>query len=111
MEELVAIISIFVILPAIIVSAVSKVKQAKYEAQARSGTGDGLRASELQRLIREAVADAVEPLQARLDAMERSAETRPGHLDPAVLSDALEIDLDRNVEGDEVAAVRRRTRS
>ena len=111
MEELVAIISIFVILPAIIVSAVSKVKQAKYEAQARSATGDGLRASELQRLIREAVADAVEPLQARLDAMEHEAEAAGGHLDPAVLSDSLEVDLGRDLEDGEVAAVRRRTRS
>lgn len=105
MEEVIGIVSVFVILPAIIVQAVTTVKKAKYEAQARSGSSDGLRASELQRLIREAVEDAVEPLHARIDALEGSAD-EDGRIDPAVLADTLDSDLD-----DEVAAARRRTRS
>ncbi len=111
MEEVVAIIAIFVVLPAIIVQAVVRVKRAKYEAQAPTGASDGLRASELQRLIREAVEDAVEPLHARLDALDVGApEDAPesGRLDPAVLSDALDAEFD---DPDEVAAVRRRARS
>lgn len=103
MEELVAIVSIFVILPSIILHYVTQIKRSKYEAQ--QGSGDGLRASELQRLIREAVEDAVEPLHERLDALEaRALEAR---LDPAVLADA----LDDPEADEEAAAARRRTRS
>jgi hypothetical protein len=106
-EELLAIFSVVVLLPAIIFHHVTKIKEAKYRAQ--EGAGDGLRASELQRLIREAVEEAVEPLHARLDALEgpppRVAEPR---LDPAVLAGALDTDLDAESEA---AAVRHRTRS
>ncbi len=112
MEDVVAILAIFVLLPAIITQAVVRSKRAKYEAEARIGSGDGLRASELQRLIREAVEDAVEPLHARLDALEGGTpdpSPRPaGRLDPAVLADTLEVD---EVDEDEPAAVRRRARS
>lgn len=107
MEEVVAIIAIFVILPSIIVQAVTSVKKAKYKAQASHG--DGLRASELQRLIREAVEDAVEPLYDRIDQLEgRVPESRPeARLDPAVLADA----LDDPEADDEPAAARRRART
>ena len=82
MAEIVAIVSIFVILPAIIVQAVTTVKKAKYAAMDSKG-GDGLRASDLQRLIQEAVEDAVAPLHDRLDELtEARAEPR---LDPGVL--------------------------
>ena len=112
MEEVVAIISIFVILPSIIVGAITKVKAAKYEAQARSGTGDGLRASELRRLIQDAVEGAVEPLHDRIEQLEDrlggGPEADTARLDPAVLADALD---DPEADPDEPAAVRRRSRS
>ena len=112
MEEVIGIIAVCVILPSILTQAFVSVRKAKYEAQARAGSGEGLRASELQRLIREAVEDAVEPLHARIDALEGPPTGADGaagapRLDPAVLADALETDLD---EDGEVAAVRRRTR-
>lgn len=107
MEELVAIVSVFVILPAILTSAVVRVRTARYEAQGRSG--DGLRASELHRLIRDAVAEAVEPLEARLDALEGRARP-PRDLDPGTLADVLDPDLDAEWE-DAPPAVRRRARS
>lgn len=112
MEEVVGIISVFVILPAIIVQAVVKVKQARYQAEARTGSSDGLRASDLQRLIREAVEDAVEPLHARIDALE-GADGPERRLDPAALADALDADrLDPDFEGEgDLAAVRRRARA
>ena len=104
MAEIVAIVSIFVVLPAIIVQAGTTVKKAKYAAMDAKG-GDGLRASDLQRLIQDAVEDAVAPLHDRLDELtEARAEPR---LDPGVLADALEDPEDE----DDVAAVRRRTRS
>lgn len=107
MDDIAAIVSIIVIFPSIIAYAVVSVKKAKYRAM-ESGGSDGLRASELQRLIREAVEEAVEPLHDRLDALD-AADRRPeaARLDPAVLADALEDPEDR----DEPAAVRRRTRS
>ena len=107
MDDLVAIISILVILPSIIAYSVVSVKRAKYRAQ-ESGSSDGLRASDLQRLIREAVEEAVAPLHDRLDALD-GPPRRPeaGRLDPAVLADALEDPEDHG----EPAAVRRRTRS
>ena len=111
MEDIVAIISICVILPSIIVGAVTKVKTAKYAAQARSGSGDGLRASELRRLIHDAVEEAVEPLHERIDSLEArlgAGGSEPARLDPAVLSDALD---DPEADHDDPAVVRRRSRT
>lgn len=111
MEEIVAIVSIFVILPSIIVGAVTKVKAAKYEAQARSGSGDGLRASELRRLIHDAVEEVVEPLHDRIDDLEArlgGGDVAAPRLDPAVLADALD---DPEADVDDPAVARRRTRS
>lgn len=115
MPEVVAILAIFVVLPSVIVGGIIKVKQAKYEAMERGGGGE-LRASELQRIIREAVEDAVEPLYERIEALEgRAASETPSEierpvaesrLDPAALADALD---DPEAE-DEPAAARRRTR-
>lgn len=63
----ISIISIFVILPSIIVSGIVKAKKAK---AAVKGGGDALRMSELQLLIEAAVDEATAPLRARIEALE-----------------------------------------
>lgn len=111
MQEVWIVATIFGLFPAILAWAIVASKRAKYSA--RGGEGEGLRASDLERIIRDAVEDATEPLVRRIETLEAiatdvDAEDRPGRLDPAVLADALDSDLD---EEDEPAAVRRRTRS
>ena len=104
MEEIVAIVSFFVILPTIIALTVTSLKKAKYEAMKSNG-GDGLRASELQSLIRDAVADAVAPLVDRLEALE--PDTAEPRIDLSVLADVLEDGEDDR----DVSAARRRAQS
>jgi len=114
MAEVLALIMIFGVFPSILFTFIVRLKQAKYAASA--GTGDGLRASELKRIIREAVEEAVEPLEDRIaeleSALDASGVTLPDldrqpQLDPALLADDLEGDF-----GDDLpAAVERRTRA
>ncbi len=112
MTSIVAIVCIFVILPGIIFGTVSEMKKAKYAAQ----KGDGLRASELKQIIRDAVEAAVVPLEDRIasleDALSVAGVTIPEPesqplLDPALLADDLESDVDEDLP----AAVGRRMRA
>lgn len=99
-----AIFAIFIGMPWAIFSGLAKIKAAKGEAE-----GSNLRKSELDAMIRDAVDQAVEPFQRRIETLEAIAidEDAPQrHLDAATLADAFDpID-----DLDEPAAVRRRTR-
>ena len=100
--DVIAILSVFVGAPWAIFSGIAKVKAA-------GGEGESLRRSELEALVQDAVAQATEPLQRRIETLEAiatdvDADTR--RLYAAVLADALEPDPDPV----DPAAVRRRAR-
>ena len=102
--DVVAILSVFVGAPWAIFSGIAKVKAAS------RGEGESLRKSELEALIQDAVAEAVEPFQRRIETLEAIAtdvDDDPRRIDAAVLADALEPDP---VSADP-AGVRRRVRS
>lgn len=108
--EVIAAIALFVGMPWAIFSGIAKVKAAK------GLEGGGLRASELEAIIRRAVEEATEPVRRRLETLEAIATddeptySDPGRLDPAVLADALGTD-EPDLEGrGETAATRRRAR-
>ena len=97
MEDIVFAVALFVGLPWAVFTGLAKVEAAKAKE------GGGLRASELEALVRSAVADAVDPLRQRIETLEAIAtddEPRrvslggPGddRLDPAVLADVLGAD-------------------
>ena len=105
MEDIVAVIAVCVGLPWAVFTGIAKVKMASRKAE-----GDSLRKSELETLIRDAVDEAVEPLQKRIETLEAIAiddDAPQRRLDAAVLADALEPDLDL----EEPAVVQRRARS
>ncbi|MEM8558139.1 MAG: hypothetical protein AAF809_08615 [Bacteroidota bacterium] len=89
MEEVLAIVSLFVVMPTIIFSFVYRMRKLKAEeriamAEARRGVSSGseegeLRLSELEALIEDAVDEATAPLRARIAALERGDV---GPLDP-----------------------------
>jgi hypothetical protein len=70
--EIAIVFILFVILPSIILSFVKDIKKEKYKAMSAkdSSSEGGLRASELREIIREAVSDAVEPLDLRIADLE-----------------------------------------
>lgn len=88
--EVLTVFILFVVLPAVVFNGIAKLKATK--ASTASG-GDGLRASELQDLIREAVEDAVGPLVHRIaDLEERLGDetvddlhARAGRIDPHLI--------------------------
>ena len=93
LEDIIEVLAIFVGLPWAVFAGIAKVKAAKAVEQG------GLRASELQALVRSAVADAVDPLRQRVETLEaiatddeprrRTSDTAgDGRLDPAVLAGA-----------------------
>ena len=90
--EVIATLAFLIGMPWVIFSGVAKVKAAKAMEQG------GLRASELEALVRSAVADAVDPLRQRIETLEAIAtDDEPrraddGRLDPAVLADVLGAD-------------------
>ena len=99
-----ALFAIFIGMPWAVFSGIAKVK-----AASASGEGEGLRKSELEAMIRDAVEEAVEPFQRRIETLEAIAidEDEPQRrLDAALLADVLESPDKR----EEPAAVRRRTR-
>ncbi len=99
-----AMFALFVGLPWAVFSGIAKVK-----AAGSSREGESLRKSELEALIQEAVAEAVEPFQRRIETLEAIATDEDAgqrRIDAAVLADALGSDL----EGNEPASVRRRAR-
>ena len=101
--EALAAIALFVGMPWAVFSGIAKVKAAS------RGGGDSLRKSELEALIQDAVADAVEPLQRRIETLEAIAineDSGQRRLDAAVLADALEPDAEPAAP-----AARRRVRS
>ena len=111
-EELLAAVALFVGMPWAVFSGIAKVKAAS------RGEGDSLRKSELEAMIQDAVAQAVEPFQRRIETLEAIATDEDAgqrRLDAAVLAgafpggvaDALEPD----VEPADSAAVPRRVRS
>ena len=102
--ELLAAVAFFVGMPWAVFSGIAKVKAAS------KGEGESLRKSELEALIHDAVAEAVEPFQRRIETLEAIAtdvDDDPRRIDAAVLADALEPDP---VSADP-AGVRRRARS
>ncbi|NNF57513.1 MAG: hypothetical protein HKN04_04660 [Rhodothermaceae bacterium] len=100
--EFLTVLTLFIGVPWIVFYNVRRIKEARYKAQ--SGTGEGLRMSELQALIEVAVEDAIEPLQRRIEELEQASEI--GLLDAA--SPALDLDLDAE---DPEAVPARRTRA
>ena len=83
MEDVVGIIAVFVGLPWVVFSGIAKVKAAK------AAEGVGMRASELDALVRRSVADAVGPLQRRIETLEAIAtddEPSRSRLDPGPLA-------------------------
>ncbi|MEM8599652.1 MAG: hypothetical protein AAGF99_07015 [Bacteroidota bacterium] len=78
MEDVLAIVSMFVVLPAIVFTFVYRLRKLKLEERlvqqqtgSRLATGsDELRMSELQALIEEAVDEATAPLYDRIEALE-----------------------------------------
>ena len=92
MEDIVFAVALFVGLPWAVFTGLAKVEAAKAKE------GGGLRASELEALVRSAVADAVDPLRQRIETLEAIAtDDEPrraddGRLDPAVLADVLGAD-------------------
>ena len=111
LTELLAAVAFFVGMPWAVFSGIAKVKAAKAVEQG------GLRASELEAIIRRAVEDATEPMRQRLETLEAIAtDDEPhaldaGRLDAAVLADALGADEADPVSRDETAAARRRARA
>ena len=87
--EFLTVFTVLIGLPWVIFYNVRRIKEARYRSQQGSGS-DGLRMSELQALIAVAVEDATEPLQQRIEELERMSEI--GLLDAA--SPALDLDLD-----------------
>ena len=87
LTELLAAVAFFVGMPWAIFSGIAKVKGAEQ---------GGLRASELEALVRRAVEDAVEPVRQRVETLEAIVtDDEPlgaGRLGPAVLADALGAD-------------------
>ena len=87
--------SAIVILPSIVLSFIKDIKKEKYKALAASGAAsEGLRASELKRIIEDAVADAVEPLELQIEDLEAAlrdsgAITTEKRLDADVVKQAL----------------------
>lgn len=107
--EVIAAIALFVGMPWAVFTGIAKVKAASVVGHAQSG-GSEIRKSELQALIGDAVDDATAPLVRRIEILEAIATEENAamdRIDPAVLSDTL--DLGAEEEGP--AAVRRRTRS
>ena len=104
MEDIVWAVSLFVGLPWALFSGIAKVKAAKAVEQG------GLRASELEAIIRAAVADAVEPMRQRVETLEAivTDDEPAGRLDPAARADALEPDA---LELDAPSVTQRRTRA
>ena len=100
--EFLTVLTVLIGLPWVIFYNVRRIKEARYRAQQGSG-GDGLRMSELQALIEAVVEDATEPLQQRIEELERMSEI--GLLDAA--PPALDLDLDLDAEEPEVVPARR----
>lgn len=109
--EIVTVIALFVILPAIIMRGVRDIKTAKHAARASGGE---LRASELRTLVREAVEEAVAPLAQRVSDLEDRLGDEPvahlrARLDSTLLADAVEDDVALGDSDGWVPADRRRT--
>jgi hypothetical protein len=91
---------LFVILPSIIFGFIKDIKKEKYKAMASTGKAeDGIRASDLRDILREAVEDAVAPLDARIEQLEADLRASgviapEARLSAAVLADALDDDLE-----------------
>ena len=103
-----AAIALFVGMPWAVFSGIAKIKAAS-APERRGRDAGGLRRSDLEDIVRTAVEDATQPLVRRLETLEAivTDEEPEGRLDPAVLADALEPDLDE----DAPVAARRRTRA
>ncbi len=70
MEEIIAIISLFAILPSIVVAGILL-----YQRQKKAlGAGSTVSLEELEAVIRRSGAEAVEPLHERIDRLESSLE-------------------------------------
>lgn len=111
MTEVFVVFILFVLLPAVLLYGIKEIKKVK-GTKVSSGGGE-LRASELRAIIREAVEDAIEPLSTRVADLEErlgdeSVDDLRARLDPALLADAIEQDLDTD---DVARVVARRTRS
>lgn len=105
--EVIAVIVLFAVLPAILVRGIAQVKAAKYRAGGETG-GEALRKSELHGMIEEAVAEATAPLEARVAELEAQLAVEDGRIDPSILAGVLDADLE---DDDAPAAVRRRQRA
>jgi len=110
---------VFLGFPAVVISGIRKLKEAKWQAL---GQGEGMGASELRRLIRDAVEEANAPLLERVEALEaravatrllEAAPPRPG--EPAALSETEREALAQHGLDDlsdwEAASARTRTRA
>lgn len=107
MEDVLITLSIVVLMPWVVLTGIARIKKSK------ASNGGELRASDLRAFIREAVEGALQPLSTRVADLEErlgdeSVEDLRSRLDPAVLADALDHDLEAD---DTVQAVARRTRS
>lgn len=112
MEDVFIVFILFVILPAVIMNGIVRIKAAR--AATPTPSGDEMSASELRAMVREAAEEAVAPLSARLADLEErlgdeSVASLRARIDPALLADALETDLTDD-DGEPPAAVRRRAR-
>ena len=93
-----AIVSMFVVMPAIIAFATVRSR--------RKGRGQEMRRSELDAAIGAAVDEATAPLRRRIETLEAIATATDGRLDPSLLDDPLEAGT-----ADPAAGAPRRTRA
>lgn len=103
--EFVLIFSFAFVLPLTILKTILDYKKARHRGGTGEGSGAGVTAGELKRLLREAVEDANAPLLARIDDLEDqlSLPTRRDSHEDKLEPDPLEMDPQERTLGRRVA--------